>query len=167
MANRVCPVCGNPEIGDYRHQHLTCNRCGCDLGIFNLIDEERSRSRLSLRWLSIGSLCVLLIALLVTHKITAGKLQTVISEKDDEIACQAEKISTLKKDIDSLNEVIVNDQPVQLGGFVYTVRQGDSFCGISHKFYGTEKYCEDIASDNGLSITSHLSIGQQLRIKSH
>lgn len=164
MENNVCPVCGNPGVGDYYHENVVCNNCGSDLSIFHVIQKERDRKRLgNILYLS-GLLLVLALSLFIGGSILSTRSASVIAEKDATITQLQSEINDLQSKV--IAKSVTDSSPVSSeGSFKYTIRRGDSFCSISRRFYGTEGYYEELAKDNGLDVDSRLVVGQQLVIK--
>ena len=164
MENNICPVCSTPGVGDYYHDKVVCNNCGSDLSIFTTIQKEKKRKKLGFILSLMGLILVVALVTLLSTSISGKRNANVIAEKDA-------TISLLQSEIDNLESKVTNaskddsSSSAPEGVFKYTIRRGDSFCSISRRFYGTENYYKELANDNGLSVDSHLVVGQQLIIK--
>ena len=164
MGKLVCPVCGNPGIGDYYHNNVVCPTCGSDLSVFREIREKDKRNKTGIVLSLVGLVAIVALAAFLTGRIVNQHNTDLVAEKDITISQLQTNVGELIAKIEEIQNAD-NAKPVQEGAFLYTIRKGDSFCGISRRFYGTEKYYKELAEDNGLDIRTHLSIGQQLLIK--
>lgn len=164
MGKLVCPVCGNPGIGDYYHDNVVCPTCGSDLSVFREIREKDKRNKTEIILSLVGLVVLTALAAFLTGRFVNKHNNALVAEKDATIAQLQTNVGELSAMIEEI-QTADNTKPVQQGAFVYTIRKGDSFCGISRRFYGTEKFYKDLAEDNGLDIGTHLSVGQQLIIK--
>lgn len=164
MGKLVCPVCGNPGIGDYYHNNVVCPTCGSDLSVFREIREKDKRNKTGIVLSLAGLVAIVALAAFLTGRIVNQHNNGLVAEKDATISQLQANVGELTAKIEEI-QAADNSKPVQEGAFLYTIRRGDSFCGISRRFYGTEKYYKELAEDNGLDIRTHLSIGQQLFIK--
>ena len=164
MGKLVCPVCGNPGIGDYYHNNVVCPTCGSDLSVFREIREKDKRNKTGII-ISLAVFAVLVaLAAFLTGRIVNKHNTDLVAEKDATITQLQTHVGELTAKIEEIQKAD-SSKPEHQRDFVYTIRKGDSFCGISRRFYGTEKYYKELAADNGLDVRSHLSIGQQLLIK--
>lgn len=164
MGKLVCPVCGNPGIGDYYHNNVVCPTCGSDLSVFREIREKDKRNRTGIVFSLVGLVFFVAIAAFLTGRVVNKHNSSLITEKDALITQLQANVDELTEKIEGIQKAD-SSEPEHQGAFVYTIRKGDSFCGISRRFYGTEKFFKDLAKDNGLDIDTHLSVGQQLIIK--
>lgn len=164
MGKLVCPVCGNPGIGDYYHNNVVCPTCGSDLSVFREIREKDKRNKTGIVLTLVGLVAIVALAAFLTGRIVNQHNTDLVAEKDTTISQLQANVGKLTAKIEEIQNAD-NAKSVQEGAFLYTIRKGDSFCGISRRFYGTEKYYKELAEDNGLDIRTHLSIGQQLLIK--
>lgn len=164
MEKNVCPVCGNPGVGDYYHEVVVCKNCGSDLSVFHVIQKEKNRKKLGFLLSLAGLIVALVLASFVARSVANKQNADVIAEKDATISHLQSEISDLETKAVAKSE-IDRSLSSQEGSFKYTIRRGDSFCSISRRFYGTESYYKELAADNGLDVNSHLVVGQQLVIK--
>ncbi len=164
MGKLVCPVCGNPGIGDYHHENVVCPTCGSDLSIFHEIRKKDKRNKTGIGLSLAGLVALVAIAAFLTGRIARHHNTDILAEKDATISELQANVGELTAKIEGILNTD-SSKPVQEGAFLYTIRKGDSFCKISRRFYGTEKYYKELAEDNGLDIRTHLSTGQQILIK--
>ena len=164
MEKLVCPVCGNPGIGNYYYDNIVCPTCGSDLSVFHEIREKDERKKTGIALSLAGLVALVAIAVLLTGRIVNKHNAGLVAEKNATITQLQANVGELTARIEEIHNPD-SAKPVQEGTFLYTIRKGDSFCVISRRFYGTEKYYKELAEDNGLDIKAHLSIGQQLLIK--
>ena len=164
MVKNVCPVCGNPGVGDYYHDNVVCNVCGSDLSVFHTIQKEKNRKRLGIILSLAGLLLALALASFIAGSVSSKQNANVIAEKEATISQLQSEINDLESKAVAKSETDSSTSPSE-GSFKYTIRRGDSFCSISRRFYGTESYYKELANDNGLDVNSHLVVGQQLVIK--
>ena len=164
MEKLVCPVCGNPGIGDYYHDNVVCPTCGSDLSVFREIREKEKRNKTGIILSLVGLVVLTAMAAFLTGIFVNKHNTELVAEKDATISQLQTNVGELSAKIEDIQKDN-STKPAQQGSFVYTIRKGDSFCGISRRFYGTEKFFKDLAEDNGLNVGSHLSVGQQLIIK--
>lgn len=164
MKQYICPICGNPGVGDYCHNKIVCPTCGSDLSVFQTIHKRKNTNKLIIL---LSILCIaasVFFAAYFVDKNVNLRNENELAEKDEEINKLQSEINVLNKK----NTEIIKVEPTQTvkeGLFFYTVRKGDSFCVISQRFYGTEIYYKEIAEDNSYDIETPLVIGQQLIIK--
>ena len=164
MVKNVCPVCGNPGVGDYYHENVVCDVCGSDLGVFHTIQKEKNRKRMGIFLSFAGLLLALALASFIAGSVSSKQKASVIAEKEATISQLQSKINDLESKVVAKSETDSSTSSSE-GSFRYTIRRGDSFCSISRRFYGTESYYKELAIDNGLNVNSHLVVGQQLVIK--
>ena len=46
MKQYICPICGNPGVGDYCHNKIVCPTCGSDLSVFQTIHKRKNTNKL-------------------------------------------------------------------------------------------------------------------------
>ena len=165
MGKLTCPVCGNPSIEDYHHNNVVCTVCGSDLSIFNTLQKEKKRKLSGVILSLAGLLVIIALATFLTGSIVNKRNANAIAEKEAAISQLQNDINDLKSAV-AVNSESDNTGLSTEGSFIYIIRRGDSFCGLSRRFYGTERYYKELAEDNGLDAKSHLRVGQKLVIKS-
>ena len=152
-----CPICGKAGISDYKKKDVICPACNTDLSIYRTIDKS-NRNHKFLQILS-GILFLIIVSLFFFRP----PKQFVIKREgmlQDSINVMQSQVNLLISQIDSL-------KGLNNGGakdFFYIVTQGDSFAKISQKLYHTEKFASEIASYNGLSLSSIIQPETKLKI---
>lgn len=168
MAETKCPICGKNGIPDYLSQDTVCPCCGSDLSIYRIVDRIQAGTNTgkSPGKNRLVPYCLVaffaIIALIACIKWVNTRSQSTADK---------ERIATLESENTALSEqnktLLLQTKDTfepQAVGFVYTVRNGDSFWRISQKVYGTGTRYKEIAEKNGLSTNDHLSVGDQLTI---
>lgn len=170
MANNKCPICGKPDIPDYLAQNVICECCGSDLSIYRLIDgikkEEgaSSSSTWKIRILPY-SLAVIFAVIAIVACIAFGRIREEVSVSETRLTeLEEENAALIEQNQELLTASVPAGNKPKSTGFVYTVRNGDSFWRISQKFYGTGTRFQEIAERNGLTTNAQLKVGDTLTI---
>ena len=158
-----CPICGKAGLPDYRREEVLCPACDTDLKAYRLlhqIDEKQTRPLRKFLWVVP---CLLFIVALFFIYYQANRHSKLQQEQNEKISSLNDSIASLRDSISVLREI--NPPLVEpVTNFEYVVRKGDSFCLISQKIYGTEKYAQAIAEANGMDFSTLLLIGYTLKI---
>lgn len=165
----MCPVCGKEGIPDFRKEDVVCPCCGSDLSVYRKLDGLitisdkvcKPRGKSTMYWglvvlLVVCSVCVVLKLLIVKKQVFKQEPTEYVNKQ---IKLLNDSIVKLNKKIESLSPdtMCIKDN-------IYVVKKGDSFCKISKKILGSEKYYFRIAELNKLQETSILYVGDTLKM---
>jgi nucleoid-associated protein YgaU len=156
-----CPVCGKGGLPNFREDDVICPACETDLKdyrLLNEISEEQKNGKLSKIIFAILTFFLLLFSLLFFSQ-KQNQMETNAKHKE-EIESLNNEIALLKENLSNNSE----NKEVGSSHFKYTVRRNDSFCLISQKMYGSQKYAKEIASANNKDLSNLLVIGEILII---
>jgi len=153
MSEHKCPICGKSGLPNYRKEAAVCPACNTDLSVYLLINESDSKN--SFFWKSLFGVSVLSIFVLAYFLVTKTPVKVAYNV---EIQKLNDSIKVLQKEKSTLNNQLSKQY------YYYQVRKFDSFCKVSKKFYGTEKFSVEIAQFNGMHINDKLHLGDKLRM---
>ena len=158
-----CPICGKAGLPDFRKEEVVCPACNTNLKVYQLLNQttENKKGKSKLRTISYLLIpCFLLVVCLFFIQKKTNKIHI---QHKEEVALLQDKIRGLEDDLkERINENLRLKETTPF--FEYTIKKGDSFCLISQRLYGTEKYAQTIAKKNDMKITSKLTIGNKLII---
>lgn len=170
MKEIICPICGKNDIPDFHSQDVVCPCCGSDLSVYRLLEQaatpppskdKNSRKHYGMFPMSLAIILLAFSAVFFAHRsyTTTEKLASIQHE------------NSLLKDTNNELQASLSEKgatpavSVSETGFIYTVRNGDSFWSISKKLYGTGSRYKEIAETNNLDINAVLRIGDELIVK--
>ena len=156
-----CPICGKTGLPDYRREEVLCPSCDTDLKAYMLLHQTGKKQKNKLNVFVWTIPCLILIVSLLFIFFQESTFSNQLKQHNEEITLLNDSISSLLKITENI------PQPAEtVYDFVYTIRKGDSFCLISQKIFGTEKYAQSIAKKNQMDLSDCLIIGNTLRIPS-
>ena len=152
MKNYNCPICNHPGLEDYSKKKIECPVCGSDLDVFiDLKHTTNKGEKLKIAIFTTISIASILSILLILSLVKSNEnLNSSIVRSDelsDSLAIKEYIIIQLNDSIKSIRQAQIADHDST--SKYYIVKRGDSFCLISYKLFGTEKYAKDIAALNG------------------
>lgn len=164
-----CPICGKNGIPDFHKEDVVCPCCGVDLSIHHklsdLSDKNAHKTKHSVRYRYLTSLTIILIFVLFAH--ITKRCRTTILHKEKQIEklqiandVLIDSIQYLNKKLDTAYLDRANTPKTK----IYVVKDGDSFCKISKKLYGTEAKYIDILEWNNLNKNTVLHKGDTLKV---
>ena len=157
MKNYNCPICDKPGLEDYSKKRIECPGCGSDLGVF--IDLKQTTIRGNKYKIAIftiiGFTSILSIFLIISLVKSNENLNSSLVRSNE----LSERLAITENTIIQLNDSLKSIQQAQVSNKdsisnYYVVKRGDSFCLISYKLFGTEKYAKDIAALNGKDLST-------------
>lgn len=157
MKNYNCPICNHPGLEDYSKKKIKCPVCGSDLDVFiDLKHTTIKGKKLKIAIFTTFSIASILSILLILSLINSNEnLNYSIvrrNELSDSLAIKDLIIIQLNDSIKSIRQAQIADH--DSASKYYIVKRGDSFCLISYKLFGTEKYAKDIAALNGKDLST-------------
>ena len=171
-----CPICGKEGIPNFRKEDVVCPCCNSDLSVYHKIDKIINTDRTNIRtkkykslifFLSILSIVVIGICIWFFILMSNNTESYKVFALEKEVACLKDSINSLNqivvqlnKPIDSIEDGIVDNSPVEL----YIVKRGDSFCKISKNILGLESRYREIINLNNLNVSTVLHEGDTLKI---
>ena len=157
MKNYNCPICDKPGLEDYSKKRIECPGCGSDLGVFIDLKQTTIRGnkyKIAI-FIIIGFTSILSIFLIISLVKSNENLNSSLVRSNE----LSERLAITENTIIQLNDSLKSIQQAQVSNKdsisnYYVVKRGDSFCLISYKLFGTEKYAKDIAALNGKDLST-------------
>ncbi|MDL2312691.1 LysM peptidoglycan-binding domain-containing protein [Bacteroidales bacterium OttesenSCG-928-B11] len=164
ISQNNCPICGKAGLPDFRKEEVVCPACNTNLKVYLLLRQttDTPKGNNIMRMISFiitGILFIICIFFFIEKSEMINNLQI---QYNKDVILLNDSIILLKS---KLEKTELPTEKISNYFFVYTIKEGDSFCLISRKFYGTEKYARTIAENNNMEITSKLIIGEKLMIQ--
>lgn len=157
MRNYNCPICNKPGLEDYSKKKIECPSCGSDLSVFVDLKQATTRGNkliiIILTTFAITSIFIFFLILSLVN--TSEKLYSSLvrnNELFNSVVAKEKVVALLSDSIKSIQQAQVADLD-SISNY-YIVKRGDSFCLISYKLFGTEKYAKDIAELNGKNLST-------------
>lgn len=165
-----CPICGKEGIPDFHKEDVVCPCCGSDLSVYRKINslvtingKVGKTGKSSVLLGIVGLLAISLVFLVLKH--TQGKEQIQNQDPAEfvkQVKLLNDSIVKLNEELEAFRKNIAYSKIVKSN--TYVVKKGDSFCKISKKMLGSEKYYLKIAELNNLQATSILYVGDTLKM---
>lgn len=171
-----CPICGKEGIPNFRKEDVVCPCCNSDLSVYHKIDSiidtdcpnnKTKKYRVLISVLGIFFIIVIGICVWLFIMMANNSESNRVLALEKEVACLKDSINSLNqivvqlnKPIDSMEDGIVDNSPVEL----YIVKRGDSFCKISKNILGSESRYREIINLNNLNVSTVLHEGDTLKL---